>query len=437
MKSLEGFVKISALLNNVPNNINTIGELSTQALTYSQDVQTYENPSFPGSYDFNVFSSLDLITNAYTTPNTTVLHTTIELVSYAMTYSGSHIQPYSSSSWLTYINGILGTRISTLSIGNFIASLDGGTALPEWVSFTSLEDNLTNVKIWLADASFKSQYDKYLVVPSLPLTNIDDFFNLSYTDLKNAINTLTPVGLLNKAITLQNNKPATNIAIENFNYIPPNVTLTPFSVPWYASVYSNYGNSIELIKAAICTQVLSQSTHSRPDWVGIFPDLFKQTEFILIPRWELVAVPDLSVQLGLYSPVATASESLSHVISLLPSYGSAHITPYMQVITSIYKYLNICVIGGTDNINNEFSFTNVFPDYMPIPTMSLDFNRMTVNTQNWSILLNEMLIIAEQATGTVSLPSNMRSVIRDGKTYISAVYNNIEYLVFAKSNLSL
>lgn len=434
MKSLDGFVKISSLLDNTLGIVSPIGELSTKSMTFSQDVQEYENTLYMGQYELNVFSSLDLLTTAYVIPNAAVMNTVIEVVNGFMSFSSLNLKPLSPAAIVAYINGILGAKVSNLIIGNLVTSSNGLTQLPEWFSFTSLEDNLTTAKIWLADSSFQNQYNKYKIIPTLPLLNIDDFFNLTYVQLKNSISSINISNLVTSTIASQNNKPASTIKLNYFNFVPSVTTNAPISVPFFTSIYSNYGDTIELIKAEICNSILAASLRPRSDWVTIFPDLFKQTEFVLFPRWDLIAIPNLSVQAGLYSPVASLSESITFVTTHLPSYTPVWINNNLQVIPTVYKSLNIPIIGSIDNINNNFKITNVFPDYMAIPTNSLDFNRMTLDTQNWSILLERLLIVAENTVNNGNIPADMRSVVRGTNTFISAVYNNIEYLVFAKSN---
>jgi len=86
------------------------------------------------------------------------------------------------------------------------------------------------------------------------------------------------------------------------------------------------------------------------------------------------------------------------------------------------------------NPDGKRKITDLFPDYIPIPTSSIDFNRMQVRTRDWLILLETVLMIAETANEFTSVPTNLRRIKRGDTLYISALYNNINYLVAAKSN---
>ena len=76
----------------------------------------------------------------------------------------------------------------------------------------------------------------------------------------------------------------------------------------------------------------------------------------------------------------------------------------------------------------------IFPDYIPVSTMTPDFARMSMKTQNWVILLGELLISAETATKFSTIPTRFRKIEREGKLFISAVYDDVNYLVAAKTN---
>jgi hypothetical protein len=59
---------------------------------------------------------------------------------------------------------------------------------------------------------------------------------------------------------------------------------------------------------------------------------------------------------------------------------------------------------------------------------------MSLNTQNWARLLNSMIIVAEKMGKYTSIPITMSKVTRDGILYLVSRYDNINYLVAAKSN---
>lgn len=50
------------------------------------------------------------------------------------------------------------------------------------------------------------------------------------------------------------------------------------------------------------------------------------------------------------------------------------------------------------------------------------------------LFLDDLVIVAEVATVLTTLPKDMRRTIRNGKLFISAVFDEVNYMVAAKSN---
>jgi hypothetical protein len=59
---------------------------------------------------------------------------------------------------------------------------------------------------------------------------------------------------------------------------------------------------------------------------------------------------------------------------------------------------------------------------------------MSLKTEDWARLLNNMLLVAEKMGKYTSIPITMSKVTRDNILYLVSRYDNINYLVAAKSN---
>jgi hypothetical protein len=69
-----------------------------------------------------------------------------------------------------------------------------------------------------------------------------------------------------------------------------------------------------------------------------------------------------------------------------------------------------------------------------VSTGSLDFNRMVKKTQDWIILMERMLIIAEDIDNYLTIPDPFRIITRDGKRYLSVYYEQVNFLVAPKGS---
>jgi hypothetical protein len=202
-------------------------------------------------------------------------------------------------------------------------------------------------------------------------------------------------------------------------------------------IYGAAGDNIDAIKDALVAYILANSTQTREQWTVILPDIFKRTEFVLIPRWDLYAIPNLTVQAGIHSPVSTLGEALAKAVAVIGSgYPSAHINSHAQLLGHPYKSLHMLAVGGPENRDNKWKITDVFADYIAVASTSLDFNRMSNATKGWALMLADLLLAAEVAEEFSSVPIGMSKTIRNGILYVVKSYQNIHFLMATKASIA-
>lgn len=197
-------------------------------------------------------------------------------------------------------------------------------------------------------------------------------------------------------------------------------------------IYGGYGDNIDDIKDAIADYVLTNSIHIRDHWEHIIPDIFRRTEFTILPRWDLYSIPNMLTQQGLYSQVVNPAEVLEFAKSYVILYSTAHIQSNTYIIPYPYKSIMLTIINGQYNIEGKKDFKELFPDFLPIPSTSLDFGRMTLKTQDLVYKLEEMLMVAETMGNYTLIPRSMRRVRRQGKLYLTRLIDNINYVMVPK-----
>ena len=181
--------------------------------------------------------------------------------------------------------------------------------------------------------------------------------------------------------------------------------------------------------------ILANSTHTRNEWTQILPDIFKRTEYVLAPHWNQYAVPNRTLQAGVYSPTVKATDIVAILQAVIPSYSLTHVQNHASVFGHNYNSLAISAIGGIDNRDSLYEFVQVFPDYIDVGSNAVDFNRMSPETQQFSTFLSEMLIIAETMNQFTELPNGYTKLIRDNIVFIVRTYMNIQFLVVANPSV--
>lgn len=433
MYSLKGFVTHANLINNTPGTIAPYGELSTQSMTYSREKGYYKSLT-SNEITFVSFSSLN--NGSPRAISQDLANNVITIAKYIFDKAASTVgQTFSDDLALELLTNF-GNMGNSFVCGAMVEN--GGRYAPEWVSWRAVGvpdyDVNNNIKIWLSDSAFKLQYDEFNIVVVPPIVNLDDFFR-SGVQVHQLIDSFSQSELINRVQLVKGNNPESFINAEEFDYIDPLNSGHKVKTTWHVLIYGVAGNNSDAINEAIAQHILSRSTHTREEWTQILPDIFKRTEFIVVPFWNAVSIPNRQLQSGIYSPVTSPNAALNTVKQIVPSYAPAHINDNMQVLSNSYKSLQMGVIGGADNRYNLFKFTQLFNDYINTNSISLEFGRMTQRTQDWSTMMTNLLVIAESATEFTSIPPEVTRTKRNNVVYIVKRFENINYMVATKASV--
>lgn len=430
MYELKGFATIESLVSNVTGVVAPVGELSTFSATFSKDRKIY--PSDSNSYiTLHVFSSITSATGSVTPPTAliTLGHT---ILSWIYDRQMASIVTETKQQFLTALTNAFTVECSGFVSGDLVNAVNG-KQFPQWISYTSRayteEDNITT--IWLSDQSFRQKYDNYEITVVPPITPVDSFFN-SASAVLSAVNAVTHVDRFNLITTARSDHPETVLVGVSFNWKDPINPANLINTNWTVLVYGSNGNDSDVIRAAIAEYLLDNSTHTEAEWRVIFPDIFKRTEFMFFPRWHNYAIENMVLQSGIYSPVTYATKEIDYLKDVLVDYTDSFIETHTTLIPHPYKCLALNVIGGYDNREGLFDITQIYPDILNVSTTSVDYNRMTAQTQGMLSHLNQMILIAETLTQYSDIPVGYRKVVRYGILFVTARYMNIEFLVASK-----
>lgn len=431
MNIIKGFVTISQYVNNVPGEISPIAELSPQSRTYSKELGEYVYNEIPG-YKLTTFKSIDSETGFPISVETNQVNQIITLIRVCVEYAIEHIRPYNPLDFKNVLHTTFYDLIADIKFGEFI---DNGTiALPEWISWTNITGQVNNqVKIWLSDTAFAEQYDEYDITVIPPLNPVDDFM-LFYQQVVFGLQQVNLPILASRIELAKQNKPETFIRILDFPFVNTANPSQSFNSTWAVLIYGKAGDNIDIIKDTIVDYVLARSQHDRTTWESILPELFKRTEFTIFPRWDKVAIPNLTSAAALYSSLLEPNECVNFTTTHASFYSPAHIEQNITIMPFDYKALSLIVVNGDNNIENKTDIKTLFADYLPISSSSLDFNRMQLFTRQWLIFIERLLIASETATLYSTIPTEFRRIVRDDILFITGLYDNVNYLVAARSN---
>jgi hypothetical protein len=431
--ALKGFITNSLFKDNVPGQTKPFGEITTQALTYAKEKGEYFLDTSPTLGFFSFLSKLG--ENSQQVPKAVSDHVlTIAAFVYDKTLNtGGAI---GRDELLQDLISHFGTVASTFTSGPMVT--DGRYYVPEWLAWksTDIQEIADNeIRIWFSDAAFREQYDEFKIVVVPPTDRVDDFFNTP-SDVIAMLNDMTINRMTTLLQTAKGNYPETIVRVESYNYVNPLDETSKTPSPWGLVIYGIAGNNIDAIADALIKYILENSTHTREEWMKILPDLFRRTEFIILPRWNNVAIEQrpLSGQ-GTYSPIVNLNEAPDELKRVVASYPVSHINTFADMMGHPFKSIALLTIGGPDNRDDTFRLIDLFPDLIAVASTSIDFNRMTQLTQGFLLMLGEMLIMAETVSEFTTMPIGTTRTKRDDILYIVRNYANVNYLVATKSSI--
>lgn len=454
--SLKGFMSYGSTPDNTRYTVAPLGELSARSATYAKDRELFTaltTGTSNTSATLSVFSSKKT-DGAIVHPETQYKDTILDIGAWAYTQAVDGIFTADPEVFRQQLLAEFSATIYAPTVGPMVQQ--GTMFLPEYVIFYINPDSYgvtwpagvdyltkSRIKIWFADAAFQDQYDEFEIVNIPPTTPLDDFFKL-YDVIKPQVEARTIPQLMESIRTAIGDNPETLVKSIDFLYHDPLDTTQMFNTSWSFVIYGAAGDNVDAIKEQLITWILANSTHTREEWAVIFPDIFTSTEFIITPLWNQFAVPNRTLEEGVYSPTALIGEAseIAQATAVGTNYTDEHVRNVMSVVGCPYKSIAFLAVGGPENRDNIKRFNAQWPDYMAVPTSSLDFNRMSPDTQAWIMLLYQLLQTAETMTEFSDLPMGLTRLKRvnaagQNVLYVTASFKNVQYLVVAKSWLNV
>ena len=464
---IKGFASIGDLSNNASRAVAQIGELSVYSETFSRDrtlssgtfkVNPLSQQSATESIHQSVFSCRT--TNGAAVSIENLVLTFLEEVNswvYATGLRGE-LNNNSETTRQLLINS-WATPLYNLEFGAMVSH--DSNYYPESISFVVtkagliswytnkygnppvLSDtyNRVQVKFWYSDRAFRAQYDEYLIEIIPPIDTIDDFYRTA-SAVNGLVRALTTPILMNKVSNKADKDPYTEVKSMEFDWNDPLTAGNKIRTVWTFVIYGSAGLSVDAMKETLRNWILANSTHTREEWTALFPDIFKSTEFVFMPMWNRYAIPNMTVAEGVYSPILDYQDALiaSGKVIVGLGYNTGHLVNRLAFVGTPYKSIALMVCGGPENRVGAYALNQVWPDYISVPTSSVDFNRMQPSTQTWVNTLQRLLRAAEEATEFSEIPVGFSRIRRkNGQnqtvTFIATTVDNIQYMVVTKMSM--
>ncbi len=435
MYILKGFMVYSALADNTVGVIAPLGELSTDSLTFAKEKGQYKSSQYPDGVLYS-FESRESSVGLVPVPQQQSDYA-LAVGQWVFEAGISGELDGSRTSCLQAFTAEFSTDLENFEVGEMITN--GDIWMPSWVSYR-IQGTDSYVKLWFADEAFSGQYDGFELEIIPPVENLDDLFG-TRAQVQALLAQRTIRDLIQITEQERQEHPYTVLRTDEFAWVDRFDTGDPkWETPtyWTVLIYGRIANNIDTIREQLVKWILENSEKTRDEWIEVLPELFAATEFIITPMWSQYAVPNQTIQAGVYSPIVKIPEALSLAKQTCKGAGftEAWVEENATITGAVYKSLSFVATGSTENTDGVVNFADRFPDYMAVPTTSHDFSRMSTATQGWIMLFQEMLKHAEMLTEYSGVPTGFNRLIRDGVVYLTKDYQGVQYLVVTRHTIN-
>lgn len=430
MNILYGFAHIGHLVDNTPDVVGPVGELSSYSMTFARDKLIYTNVDQP---------NLNLVVFFYEGDDGVVTLTNseqvklIEVCDWVFKQARFGNFSESISEFQTKFITEFGGEVDIHESGAMI-NFGNNQNCPESITVSPPGLGETNRwVIWMSDDAFRNQCPTSHIEVVAPIPKLDDFFE----DAATVHGKVVPPdiqGMNDTARILQGGYPYTDLRTWKFDWVDPNNENNRIPTFWLTIHWGDAGNNLDQAKEAIRNHILANSDRDREDWAQIFPDIFTSTEFMIIPHYDLIAVPSKTRQSAIYSPTTNYAKCLHDATRLIKGtgYNLSHIENVLETTSSLYRSLALTIVGGPENRDGINKFTLRYPDYINVATTHVDFGYMKEETREFIMILSELLSVSETATPSSSIPRKFNRIVREEQVYIGVNFEDFLYLVVPK-----
>ena len=436
MRSIKGFYRLSSLANNNPTVVATFGEIDTQSLTYTIEDRNYKYPTYPNTELVTLQVVDELQQTAVTTDAVMRRITAVGEWLYEQHVAGSIPaealrEQFYASLRVEYAD------MQWISMGELVRSAENGYFLPTHVEFIITDSSYEyHTKVWLSNKKLQEEYEPYTIHLLPPVDNLSQFINNTVT-VAGIIAGFTPKKLLQKYNAIRKENPETRLDMFDLTWHDPSDSSSRIETSWGYIAYGVAATSVDNIKTAIRDYLATNSQYA--DWPSVFPSLYEENDFTIIPLWDNISVPETQLDQNLYASFSSIKDLTEIAKKSAPtSYGTAanieaHISQNLEIFSTFYRGMMVVSIGNPSNLGRVIKLSQLYPDYSSIPVSS-DFERMQEATRDFSERLAICLEIARTYREGDVVPSGFYRVTRNSKTYITFLHNSYQYMVMTKDS---
>ena len=436
MRSIKAFYRLSSLANNNPGVVATFGEIETQSLTFTTEDRNYKYSTYPNTELVTLQVVDDLQQPVVTTEALMRRITAVGEWLYEQHTKGT----IPADALREQIYASLRVEFADLqwiAMGELVRSAENSFFMPTYVEFIATDSSYEyHVKVWLSNKKLQEEYEPYTLYIIPPVDNLNQFINNTVT-VAGILSGFTPKKMLQKYNAIRKDNPETRLDMFDLTWHDPDDSSSRIETSWGYIAYGVGATSLDNIKTGIRDYLAGNSQYE--DWPSVFPSLYEENDFTLIPLWDNISVRETQVDQNLYASYSSIKELTTIAKRSTPtSYGTAasiekHIAENLEIFSTFYRGMMFISIGNPSNLDRLVKLSKLYPDYSSVPVSS-DFERMEEATRAFAERLAICLETARTYREGDTVPSGYYRLNRNSKTYIAFLFNNYQYMVMTRDS---
>lgn len=435
MNILKGFSSFVDMYNNAKGAVAPFGELTTQSKTFTRDMRVYGNDTYQSTELF-VFHCVDDMM-ARVTPSPSFTNKLLELNQWVYSQYKAKTIPADRKKDV-FIAAIASQfpEFKEIQIGTILVGDSADARMPDHIQFKLLDSHVQyHVTLWYSNKAFSDQYDVYEIGVFPPLPDVMDLTK-NKTYVYNKLLERPQDYMLTQAQNIRGESPETALVSRDLLWHDPSDSNATLNTSWGAVIWGIAGYDTEVIKEAIRDYLQTNTDYDK--WPEIYPGLYSENEFVVIPHWENQAISEDGLDIDMFSSGINVGEALRTTKRYLPSgytqtiNADEFLLKHCEIYQAVWRTMMVSIVGNPNNQGKVFSLKEIYPDYIAIPTRDPDVQRMSVQTQEFSLLLTKALEIALNYSSIDTVQGEFFRIIRRGLHYIAFDHAGYSYPVLTK-----
>lgn len=282
----------------------------------------------------------------------------------------------------------VGTSVTTINVKTSTGT--ESSDIVDWIEFTMVIDSVEiSFHLWLKTDSFMTDYPHSTVTKVIYPCDPASFINMStYSNILEALS---------------------ESAIYSNTQMDPEVIgsdhsgLVPFQTRYHnTAVGSDYNFSFGILykgrrpstmEAITATReaLIALSITTTAVWRELFPDLFIDGAFYLVPMWdETYVLPTKTI----YTSITNWGKMKSKMLEVFPGYNQTQLDANLELLTNSAAEFQISAISDPSNPVGVTSLKATFPSYVAVDATTPAWNDQTSEDRNFNLVLSDALGVA-------------------------------------------